>query len=71
MEKLMTFGEVLEAIAQLSLLEQESLLEVVHQRVIEQRRVELAQEIQEARQEFEAGQCRPTTPNELMAEILA
>jgi hypothetical protein len=71
MESELAFEEVLEVVDRLSLEEQETLVEIVHRRVIERRREELAREIQEAQKEFQAGQCRPTTPDELMAEILS
>jgi hypothetical protein len=71
MESVLAFGEVLEAIDRLSLGEQETLIEVVRRRVIERRREELEQEIQEAHGEFQAGRCDPVTPDELMAEILS
>ena len=71
MGQVLTFGEVLEAADQLSLEEQETLTDILHQRIREQRRQELAAEITAARQEFEAGISRAVTPDELMAEILA
>ena len=71
MESVLAFGEVLEVVDRLSLEEQERLIEVVRRRVIERRREELAKEIQDAQKEFQAGHCRPVTPDELMAEILS
>jgi hypothetical protein len=71
MEKLIPFGEVLEAADKLSLEEQETLIELLHRRLIERRRDELARDIQQAREEFEASRCRPVTPQELMKEILS
>jgi hypothetical protein len=71
MENVLAFGEVLEAADELSLEEQETLIEVIRRRVIERRREELAREIQDAQKEFQAGYCRPTTPDELMTEILS
>ena len=71
MTSVMPFGDVLEAVDKLSLEEQETLIEVLHRRIIERRREELAQDIQQAQQEFQAGQCRPGTPTELMDEILS
>ena len=70
MESVLAFGEVLEVVDKLSLEEQETLIEVVRRRIIERRREELAKEIQDAQKEFQAGRCRPVTPDELMAEIL-
>ncbi|MGE0827048.1 MAG: hypothetical protein AB7G75_25650 [Candidatus Binatia bacterium] len=71
MEQLIPFGEVLEAIDQLSLDEQETLLDIVQRRVAERGRKLLAAEIQEARREFAAGGCHPATADELMEEILS
>lgn len=71
MENGMSFGEVLEAVDSLSLEEQETLADVLHRRIIEHRREALAREIQQAQQEFQAGQCRPVTPAELMKEIVS
>jgi hypothetical protein len=71
MENVMPFGEVLEAVGKLSLEEQETLLDVLHRRIIEHRRGELAKDIQQAQEEFREGHCRPVTPAELMKEILA
>lgn len=71
MERALAFGEVLEAVDELSLEEQEALIEVVRRRIIERRREELAKEIQDALEEFQAGGCRPATPDELLAEILS
>ena len=69
MDKVLPFGEVLDAAHSLSLEEQEALLEVLHRRVVEHRREELAKDIQQAHQEFQAGQCRPVTAADLMNEI--
>ena len=69
MEKAQHFGEVLEGIETLSLEDQEILKEILHRRIVERRREELVRDVQEARQEFEAGQCRPATPKEVMNEI--
>ncbi len=70
MESVLAFGEVLEVVDKLSLEEQETLIGVVRRRIIERRREELAKEIEDAQKEFQAGHCRPVTPDELVAEIL-
>ncbi|HXZ43272.1 MAG TPA: hypothetical protein VEH53_00470 [archaeon] len=70
MGNVMPFGEVLEAVGNLSLEEQETLVDVLQRRIIEHRREELASDIQQAQQEFEEGRCRPVAPAELMKEIL-
>ncbi len=71
MQIAISFGEVLEAADRLSLEEQESLLDILQRRVIEQRRAELAQDIEEARKEFQQGHCQPATPAKIMEEILS
>ncbi len=71
MRNTMTFGDVLETVDRLPLEEQEELIEILHRRVIERRREELAKEIQEAQREFRAGRARPATPDEIMSEILS
>ena len=65
-----SFGEVLDAVDQLPLEEQELLAQVLHRRIIEQRREQLADEVRQAQQELREGRCSPTTPAELMNEIL-
>ena len=71
MKDTISFGEVLETVDRLSLEEQEALIDILQRRIIEQRRAELAQDIQEAQKEFKAGHARPARPDELMAEILS
>lgn len=64
------FAEALEAADRLSLADQEDLVEVLHHRIVEKRREELARDASEAQAEFEAGGCEPRSARELMAEIL-
>lgn len=71
MPTLVAFQEVLEATDRLSWEEQETLIDVLQRRLVEQRRAELLQDIQAARQEFQAGDCQPMTPSEIMREILS
>ena len=54
----------------LSLEENKSLIEILQRRLIEARREELAQEIGSARNEIQAGHCKPATPETLIKEIL-
>jgi len=69
MEKPALFGEVLEAVDQLSLEEQKALSEVLNRRIIEYRRDELTRDVQDAQQEFQKGKCRAAPSAEIMAEI--
>ncbi|NJO18176.1 MAG: hypothetical protein HC877_21325 [Thioploca sp.] len=66
-----SFAQILEDIDQLSLDEQESLLEILQHRLPESRRKQLAQEIQQARFEFAQGLCQPTTPDDLIKQALS
>jgi hypothetical protein len=64
------FADALEAADRLSLAEQESLLDILHHRIVERRRDELASDVGEAQAEFDAGGCEPRSARELMDEIL-
>ena len=64
------FTDVLEAADHLSLAEQENLVEVLHHRIVERRREELAKDIDEAQTEFARGESEPRSARELMKEIL-
>jgi hypothetical protein len=65
------FADLLDAVDNLSREEKETFLEVLQRRLIEQRREEIAGEIAEARQEFQAGECQAVTAEDLMKEILS
>lgn len=64
------FGDVLEAADQLTEDEQETLLEVLRKRLAERRRLEIAEDVRQARLEHERGETREVTPDELMDELL-
>lgn len=64
------FAQVLEAADRLSLEDQQSVVEILHRRIVERRREELAREIREAEEEFRAGESKPRSAAELMEEIL-
>jgi hypothetical protein len=70
MNQALPFGDVLEAADRLSLEDQQELMLILRQRLIQASRQRLATEVREANQEFAAGRCRPSTPEELMREIL-
>jgi SOS-response transcriptional repressor LexA len=71
MEMPPTFAEILEAADKLSLDEQAELIEVLRHRVAERRRDVLGEDIQQARREFEAGQCQPTSPEKILEDLLS
>ena len=66
-----TFNDVLESIDKLSFDEQETLMEVLHRRLIEHRRSVLSKEIQNAHDEFREGSCKPAAPSDIIKEILS
>ena len=66
-----TFVKILEAADGLLLEEQENLVEILQNRLRDRRRAELIRDVKEAQQEFELGQCKPVTPEQLMEELLA
>ncbi len=70
MAQVLQFGEVLEAADHLSHDEQEELIGILHRRLAQASRHRLVAEIKESRQEFAEGCCLPTTPGELMREIM-
>jgi hypothetical protein len=64
------FGDVLDAADQLTEDEQETLLEVLRKRLAERWRLEIAEDVRQARLEHERGETREVTPDELMDELL-
>lgn len=69
METSPSFAEILEAAGKLSLDDHAELIEVLRHQVAERRRDLLAEEIQQARREFEAGQCHPTSPADILKAV--
>ena len=63
------FGDIVESAAGLTVEDQESLIEILRNRLRESRRAELVKDVLDAGKEFEEGRCRPATPDELMREI--
>ncbi len=68
MSPALQFGQVLEAADHLSKDEKEELIAVLRRRLADERRKRVA-EVQESRQEWAAGACRPVSVDELMGEI--
>ena len=71
MKKVTTFEEVLEAADRLSLEEQETIMDILRRRMIDERRKELVNEVHEARKEYQGGRCREATSEEILKEILS
>jgi hypothetical protein len=70
MQNATPFVELLDAADKLTLDEQETFVEILQHRVAEHRRAELLKEVQAAERQFQAGDCHPATPDELMGEVL-
>lgn len=70
MNEVMPFGDVLEAVDQLSEDEQHALVTILQRRLAHAGRRQLAIDAQDAWQEFNEGRCRATNGQELMREIL-
>jgi hypothetical protein len=64
------FGAVLEATESLNLEERQELVEVLRRRAVEERRIQLQQEIAQANAQFAQGKCKPATPAQIMRELL-
>ncbi len=65
------YREILEGAEELSVEDQETLVETLKNRLRERRRAELARDVQAAQEEFAEGRCQPSTPAELMKDILS
>lgn len=69
MDRRNSFSDVLEAAESLTFEERKTLVDILHRRIIEQRRAELVKEVEDARREFQASECRPATPEQLIREM--
>lgn len=65
------FADVLEAIEQLPIDEWEMLIDILQNRLIENRREILKSEIEQSKREFQAGVCKPMSADEVMREVLS
>jgi hypothetical protein len=65
------FQEVIETVEALPAGDQALLIEIVRQRLIQQRRAELAADIAEARNAYQRGEVRRGTVADLMEELVA
>ncbi|MBU4320561.1 MAG: hypothetical protein Q8N12_09250 [Thermodesulfovibrionales bacterium] len=64
-----TFNKALEIIESLPEEQKESLIEIVKNRLIEERRNKLAQSISKAKKEYARGKVRKGTVDDLMRQI--
>ena len=64
----MTFSDIIDAADNLSLDEQEALVEILRRRIAEANRAQLVREVKAARADFATGDASPTTVAEIMEE---
>lgn len=65
----MTFNQILELIEILPDSDQETLIEIIQKRQAAKKRAALRKEIQQAQAEYEAGEIRTGTVDDLMREL--
>ena len=65
------FSDILESASDLTIEDQENLIEILRSRLRESRRAALVRDVREAEEEFGAGKCKPASVDELMREITA
>jgi len=71
MSHVMTFGNILDEVEKLPLEDQDMFREILSKRIMEHRRNQLANEIREARAEYNTGECHPASVDDLMNEIVS
>jgi len=64
-----TFDSILDTIETLSIDEQTALLAIVHRRLSERRRTEIAANITQGKQDYQSGNVFRGTVNEAIAEL--
>lgn len=65
------FSDVLEAVEELPIDEKEMLVDILQNRLTENRRKQLQTDIKESRLDFDKGLCKPQTADEIMQEVLS
>ena len=66
MHNAISFADVQGAAGRLMLSEQEYLIDVLHRRIVGQRRAELITDIRDVDRDFQADECRPTSYSGLL-----
>jgi hypothetical protein len=67
----MSFADVVDAASNLSIDEQESLMEILRQRMIEKGRERILADIEASRRDYREGRCRVATPEEIVKELFS
>ncbi len=66
-----TFSDVLETIEGFSIDEKETLVGILQHRLQEAKRQRVIKSVKESRREFERGELKPASVDEIMSEILS
>jgi len=69
MQSLININEVLEAISKLSLDDQQMISEIIHKRVIEEKRKALAASIKESKKEYYSGKTGRGTTEDFLKDM--
>ncbi len=65
------FADVLEAVEELPSEEKEMLIDILRHRLRENKRQRIVESVEEARREFENGEIKPASIDEIMKEVLS
>ncbi|XOF34575.1 MAG: hypothetical protein ACL93V_04590 [Candidatus Electrothrix sp. YB6] len=71
MNNAVSFNKVLDAVEQLPINEQESLIDLIRRRIAEYRRQEIATLVSSAQEEYNTGKLTPESPDDIMQSILS
>lgn len=66
-----TFSDVLETIEDFSIDEKETLVDILQHRLQEAKRQRIVSSVEESRREFEKGNLKPTSVDDIMKEIMS
>ena len=66
-----TFAEVLETIEKLTVDEKETLVNILQHRLQEAKRQRIVRSVKESRREFEKGELKSVSVEEIMSEIMS
>jgi hypothetical protein len=66
---MVTFSDVVDATDNLSVEEQETLVEILRRRIAERNRADLACDVADARAEFRAGNTQTSSVDDIMGEV--
>lgn len=66
-----TFSDVLETIEEFSIDEKETLIDILQHRLQEDKRQRIIKSVEEARREYDRGEAKPASVDEIMEEIMS